>query len=68
MEAIGEKAGGVYMSAEAVARLGVNGMMKGRAEIVPGFVNKIAVSGIWAAPRTIVETIAERIYRKREPN
>ena len=65
MEAIGEKAGGVYMSAEAVAKIGVSGMLRGKAEIVPGVLNKIAATGIWAAPRSIVESVAGRIYRKR---
>ena len=65
MEAIGEKASGVYMSAEAVAKIGVSGMLRGKAEIVPGLVNKIATTGIWAAPRSIMESIAGSIYRKR---
>ena len=68
MEAIAKKADGMYMTAEAVAKIGVRGMMRGKAEIVPGVINKVATKGIWAAPRTIVETIAERIYRKRDSN
>ena len=68
MEAVGAKAKGVYMSAETVAKIAVNGMMRGKAEIVPGMINNIATVGIWAAPRILVETIAAWIYRKRTPN
>ena len=67
MEAVGDKAKGVYMSAETVAKIAVNGMMRGKAEVVPGMINNIATVGIWAAPRILVETIAAWIYRKRTP-
>ncbi len=68
MESIGAKAKGFYMSAEAVAKIGVRGMLRGKAEIVPGMLNKIAALGIWAAPKILVETGSAMIYRKRTPN
>jgi len=68
MEAIGDKAKGLYMSAEVVAKIGVKGMLRGKVEIVPGLLNKIAALGIWATPKILVETGAAMIYRKRTPN
>lgn len=66
MEAVGKKAASIYMSAEEVAETAVSGMMRGKAEIVPGIVNKIATKGIRITPRTISETIAGIFYRGRE--
>ncbi|MBL4658110.1 MAG: SDR family NAD(P)-dependent oxidoreductase, partial [Flavobacteriales bacterium] len=67
MESVGKKADGLYMTAEAVAKIGISGMMRGKAEIVPGVINKIAAKGMRVAPRSIVEAIAERFYKGREP-
>ena len=66
MESLGEKAEAVNMSAESVAKIAVKGMMRGKAEIIPGVVNKLAMGGLKLTPRTLVETIAGRIYRKRD--
>lgn len=68
MESVGDRAEGVYMSAKKVAEIGIMGMMKGKTEIVPGMVNKLAATGMWATPRTIVETIAGRFYKSRSRN
>ena len=68
MESVGKRAESVYMSAEEVAEIGIRGMMKGKTEIVPGMVNKIAAKGMWATPRTIVETIAAKFYKGRKSN
>jgi len=64
--ALGEKArklaDKVNMSAEDVAAIAVKGMFNGKAEMVPGFINKIGVLLTWLLPKSILEKGAMRIY------
>jgi len=63
---IGEKglkaADKVNMSPEAVARIAVNAMFAGKAEVITGFVNKLGAFMVWLLPKILVERIAMRIY------
>jgi len=66
MAALNEKADQFNMTAEHVAQISINGMFKGKSEIIPGFINKVAVGAITCAPKSIVESVAGRIYEKRD--
>ena len=49
------------MSAREVARAGYDGMMAGRAIVIPGLSNKIGVQVIRFAPRALVRRVMRRI-------
>jgi short-subunit dehydrogenase len=51
------------MPADAVARIGVNGMFAGKAEIIPGFVNWISVMLVGLLPKALPEKIAAGLYK-----
>ena len=67
MQALGEKAGVFNMEAEQVATIGINGMLRGKAEIVPGMINKLAKGGIGITPKSFMELVIGKIYDDREP-
>ena len=48
------------MSAAAVAEAGVTGLLAGRAEVVPGWLNKLAAWGTALGPRWVASWVAER--------
>jgi short-subunit dehydrogenase len=52
-------------SAADVARAGFDGMMAGRAIVVPGVVNRIGVQAIRVTPRAIVRRLIRSINDKR---
>nr|WP_295864527.1 SDR family NAD(P)-dependent oxidoreductase [uncultured Chitinophaga sp.] len=54
------------MTPEKVAKIAVNGLFKGKAEIVPGFVNKLNAFLPKFFPKPLVEKIAANIYEQRE--
>lgn len=62
--AIQKKSDTFSMSAEAVARIGVSGMYKGKAEIIPGLLNKIIAVATALLPKYITEKIANDLYKK----
>ncbi|MEM7035924.1 MAG: SDR family oxidoreductase [Bacteroidota bacterium] len=67
MQAMQKTADKFNMTAEKVAKIGVRGMFRGKAEIIPGFTNKITV---WAArhlPKWLIERMAANIYEKHLP-
>lgn len=51
------------MHADAVARIGVNGMFAEKAEIIPGFVNWISVKLVGLLPKALPEKIAAGLYK-----
>lgn len=55
-----------YMSPEAVAKIAVTGMFKGKAEIIPGVSNKLHSMLPRFFPKSVVEKIAGKIYHPRE--
>ena len=65
MESLGETADTFGMSAEAVAEIAIKGMLKGKVEIVPGLINKVAKGALKITPRGVSEKVAGKIYSKR---
>jgi uncharacterized protein len=63
LQAIKEQADKFSMSAEVVARIGIEGMLKGRAEIIPGFVNWFSSQLTGFVPKTLTEKIAAGLYK-----
>jgi len=63
-ESIKKKSDTFSMTADAVAKIGVNGMYKGKAEIIPGLLNKIIVIFTALLPKFITEKIANDLYKK----
>jgi short-subunit dehydrogenase len=54
------------MTAETVARIAVKGMFQGKAEIIPGFTNKLNAFLPKFFPKAFVERIAGKIYEPKE--
>lgn len=52
----------VNMTPAQVAAIGVEGMLKGKAEIVAGFINKLSKFLVWLMPKNFVEKTAMKIY------
>jgi uncharacterized protein len=52
----------VNMRPEAVARIAISSMMAGKAEVIPGLINKLSVFFAWLLPKAIVEKTATGIY------
>lgn len=62
-QALKKRADKVAMKAEDVARIAVRGMFKGKAEIIPGFINWVSVKVIPFMPKKLVENIAASLYK-----
>lgn len=60
---IKERAEKFSMSAEAVARIAVNGMLAGKPEIIPGFTNWLSAKLAEIVPKGIPEGIARNLYK-----
>lgn len=54
------------MSPDVVGKIAVHGLFKGKAEIIPGFTNKLHAFFPRFFPKTFVERIAANIYRPKE--
>ncbi|MEQ1587331.1 MAG: SDR family oxidoreductase [Cyclobacteriaceae bacterium] len=63
LQAIKVRADKFSMSAEAVARIGIDGMLKGKAEIIPGFVNWFSSQLTGFVPKVLTEKIAAGLYK-----
>lgn len=63
LQAIKERADKFSMSAESVARIGIDGMLKGKAEIIPGFVNWFSSQLTGFVPKMLTEKIAAGLYK-----
>jgi uncharacterized protein len=63
MDAMKERAEKFSMKPEAVAKIGIDGMFRGKAEILPGFVNWISVQMTYLMPKFIPEKIAAGLYK-----
>lgn len=63
---IGEKglktASKVNMTPEAVAKIAVNAMLTGKAEVITGLINKLGALMVWLLPKGLVERTAMKIY------
>ncbi len=62
--AIKKKSDTFSMTADDVAEIGLRGLYKGKAEIIPGLLNKIIVVFTACAPKCITEKIANDLYKK----
>jgi short-subunit dehydrogenase len=62
-DSLKRKAEKVTMTPEAVARIAVNGMFNGNAEIIPGFINWISSKMASLAPKGITERVAYNLYK-----
>jgi hypothetical protein len=62
MDALKETAAKFNMKPEVVAKIAVDGMLKSKAEIIPGFVNRFSAVMTSLLPKSIPESIAEKIY------
>ncbi|MBI5371130.1 MAG: SDR family oxidoreductase [Sphingobacteriales bacterium] len=56
------------MTAEQVGKIAVKGLFKGKAEIIPGFSNRLHAFFPRFFPKSYVEKIAGNIYRPRDEN
>jgi len=65
MNSLKERAEKFSMKAEDVARIAVNGMFKGKAEVIPGLVNWLSVQFTYLLPKTIIENIAAGLYKTK---
>jgi len=63
---IGEKglktAKKVNMTPAAVAKVAVNSMLAGKAELITGLINKLGALAVWLLPKGIVERTAMKLY------
>jgi short-subunit dehydrogenase len=62
--AIQKKSDTFSMTADEVAKIGVDGMYKGKAEIIPGLLNKVIVVFTAWLPKWVTEKIANDLYKK----
>jgi short-subunit dehydrogenase len=62
MQNLKERAEKFAMSAESVAKIGIEGMYKGKAEIIPGFVNWFSAKLTGFVPKALTEKIAASLY------
>jgi short-subunit dehydrogenase len=52
------------MQADEVAEKAIRSMLKGKAEIIPGFLNRVGVFIVWLLPESLVELVVARAFRK----
>lgn len=64
MDSLAELAEKFNMTSENVAETGLKGMFKRKAEIVPGFLNKVSVFGTWLLPKSLIESITAGLYKQ----
>jgi short-subunit dehydrogenase len=62
--AIKKKSDTFSMTSDEVAKIGVDALYKGKAEIIPGLLNKIIVVFTALAPKWVTEKIANDLYKK----
>ncbi len=63
LTALKEKAEKFSMSPEQVAKIGIDGMIKGKAEIIPGFINWFSSHLTSFVPKAITERVAAGLYK-----
>ncbi|MEK6783106.1 MAG: SDR family oxidoreductase [Bacteroidota bacterium] len=65
MQSLKERADKFSMKPEAVAKIAIAGLLKGKAEIIPGFINWVSVQLTYLVPKSITEKIAEGLYKTK---
>ena len=63
MQVMKERAEKFSMKPETVAKIGIAGMLNGKSEIVPGFINWISVQLTYLVPKSVTESVAEGLYK-----
>lgn len=63
MEKLADK---VAMEPEAVAKIAVRAMLKGKSEVVPGFMNWFSAGMVRILPKNMIEKIAASIYKVKK--
>ncbi len=63
-----DKAEKFNMTPEEVARIGIRGMFAGKAEIIPGLINKVSVALVELMPKSLPERIAGNLYKTKKIN
>lgn len=66
MDALKETAAKFNMKPEVVAKIAIDGMFKGKAEIIPGFVNWISTMMTYFVPKAIPEKVASNLYKMKK--
>jgi uncharacterized protein len=61
-EKITKQAAKFNMQANVVAEFGINAMLNGKAEVIPGFVNKLGTFLTNLLPKNVVESAVRKIY------
>jgi short-subunit dehydrogenase len=64
MDSLAELAAKFNMAADAVALIGINSMFKKRAEIVPGFLNKLSAIAARHSPKAFIERVTAGLYKQ----
>jgi len=59
---IAKQAAKFNMNASTVAEFGINAMLKGKAEVIPGLANKVGAYSNRLLPKSIVEGVAKGLY------
>jgi short-subunit dehydrogenase len=64
MDALADLAEKFNMSPKMVAQAGLKGMFNKKAEIIPGFLNRLSSFGAKYAPKSLVERISAGLYER----
>jgi uncharacterized protein len=62
VEKIVKQAKKVEMKPDVVAEFGIEAMLSGKAEVIPGFVNKAGVVLVKLLPKDVIESAVRKIY------
>ncbi len=63
-DAVAKLAEKFNMTPADVAAIGIKGMLQGKAEIVPGFLNKLSTFGAKHGPKFFIERISAGLYKR----
>jgi short-subunit dehydrogenase len=63
MDALAELAAKFNMTPAEVAGLGIKGMFNKKAEVIPGFLNKVSAVGVRHSPKALIERITAGLYK-----
>lgn len=64
LDALADLADKFNMSPAEVARTGLEGMFSKKAEIIPGFLNKVSTFGATHLPKSLIERITAGLYKR----
>lgn len=64
LDALADLADKFNMSPEKVAEIGLHGMFRKKAEIIPGFLNKLSAVGTRILPKSLIERITAGLYKQ----